>query len=108
MTSRRDDHGEDRRLLQRVCGAALFLGLLTMSATALTLRSVRSPNAVSTMIALEVPYWLLWAAFAPAVLRGARSFPLGGPRRSLHVFAHAGIAAALVVTHSAALLALQR
>lgn len=69
----------------KIVGAFLLLALFFATQNALVRVSRGAPVDWQWDVMHEVVYWLVWAAFAPAVLSAARRWPLSGEagRRSL-------------------------
>lgn len=76
------------------------LGLLESAKAWVELQAQGAPDALSTALAGNMPWWLLWAAFTPAVIALARRFPLHRPRLA-SVAAHIAASVVLAVLHHA-------
>jgi sensor histidine kinase YesM len=67
-------------------------------------RIFRQPPSLREMIVWELPYWLLWAALSPLVLRLARRFPFERGRLAKSSLAHLTACLLFSVAHRAAYL----
>ena len=64
----------------------------------------RQPPTLREMLVWELPYWLLWAALSPLVLRLARRFPFERGRLASSSFVHLLACFLISVAHRAAYL----
>lgn len=111
MTSPRPGQGRDWPLSAVLLFGATLLGLLTsVQHYAVMQLEAEDPawRTVSHALSRELPFWFLWVALAPVVLWTVRRFRFERRRLAISLPAHLAVAAALMLAHSALLLAAHR
>ena len=84
----------------RLIALATVVALLAASQQYFVSRLQGDPMPVALALVLSLPFWYLWAAFAPVVAWFVRRFPIERQRLALRMASHVGFAFILSVVHS--------
>lgn len=85
-----------------VFGGWLLLGLLETAKEWAGWQVRGTPRPLPLVAAVNLPFWLYWAALTPLVVVLGRRFPVAGPRWARSVAIHAAFSLAAALGHAAA------
>lgn len=84
-----------------VLGGWLLLGLVETAKEWVGWQVRGSPRPLGLVAAVNLPFWLYWAALTPVVVALGRRVPLPGPRPLRAVVLHAGFSLVAALGHAA-------
>lgn len=89
-----------RKALGVACIAYAGVGVMEATVDFTLSRVSGSPATILTVLRRQVPWWLLWIVFAPAVLGLARHYRFDGPRWPRSAGVHAMLGVLISLSHS--------